>query len=268
MTMVAKSCLLPEEDPELRRWLMAAALVTAAHGGLVLWLMNKHDANLRPATGGDYDRACACGRRASNGDAPRNHAGTANDTDRPRRSRTPQAVAVPELPAPNRGGFDDPAEAKTEAEKNRAGNAEARGETDARAARAAHQRARTATASKSRSLAGLERDGGRRFPQRVVGGHGLEPALPRGGAGPEKAQSPRPHDWPQRPRHVGAYRQQLRIRRPRPSRPRDGAERQRTAVAAGDGIKRQSHRAGQVQHKIEGERQDKRAKTLYGRVRL
>ncbi|HXN89518.1 MAG TPA: energy transducer TonB [Methylocella sp.] len=46
MTMAAKSFLLREEDPELRRWLMAAAFVTAAHGGLVLWLMNKHDANL------------------------------------------------------------------------------------------------------------------------------------------------------------------------------------------------------------------------------
>jgi protein TonB len=45
MTTAAKS-LLPQEDPELRRWLMAAAFVAAAHGGLVLWLMNKHDANL------------------------------------------------------------------------------------------------------------------------------------------------------------------------------------------------------------------------------
>jgi protein TonB len=49
MTAPAKSFLLPDEDPELRRWLMAAAFVTAAHGGLVLWLMNKHDANLAGA---------------------------------------------------------------------------------------------------------------------------------------------------------------------------------------------------------------------------
>jgi len=46
MTMAAKSFLLPEEDPELRRWLLAAALVAAAHGALALWLMNKHDVNL------------------------------------------------------------------------------------------------------------------------------------------------------------------------------------------------------------------------------
>jgi protein TonB len=49
MTMVAKSFLLPEEDPELRRWLIAAAFAAAAHGGLVLWLMNKQDANLAGA---------------------------------------------------------------------------------------------------------------------------------------------------------------------------------------------------------------------------
>ncbi|MDQ6702564.1 MAG: TonB family protein [Pseudomonadota bacterium] len=46
MTTAAKSFLLPEEHPELRRWFMAAAFVTAAHGGIALWLMNKHDVNL------------------------------------------------------------------------------------------------------------------------------------------------------------------------------------------------------------------------------
>ena len=49
MTAAAQSFLLPEEDPELRRWFMAAAFVAAAHGGLGLWLMNKHDANLTGA---------------------------------------------------------------------------------------------------------------------------------------------------------------------------------------------------------------------------
>ena len=49
MTMAAKSFLPPEEDFELRRWFMAAAFVAAAHGGLVLWLMNKHDLNLAGA---------------------------------------------------------------------------------------------------------------------------------------------------------------------------------------------------------------------------
>jgi hypothetical protein len=42
----------------------------------------------------------------------------------------------------------------------------------------------------------------------------------------------------------------FRIIHARPCRARNGAERQRAAVAAGDGIKRQSHRAGEVQHKI------------------
>ena len=46
MTTAAKSFLLPEEDPELRRWLMAAAFVAAAHGALALWLMNKRDVSV------------------------------------------------------------------------------------------------------------------------------------------------------------------------------------------------------------------------------
>src|SRR5256885_8838654 len=49
MTTAVKSFLLPEVDPELRRWLIAAAFVAAAHGGLGLWLMNKHDTNLAGA---------------------------------------------------------------------------------------------------------------------------------------------------------------------------------------------------------------------------
>jgi periplasmic protein TonB len=46
MTMVAKSVLLSDEDPELRRWLIAAAFVAATHGALALWLVNKHDVSL------------------------------------------------------------------------------------------------------------------------------------------------------------------------------------------------------------------------------
>jgi protein TonB len=49
VTMAAKSFLLPEEDFEPRRWIMAAAFVAAAHGALALWLMNKHDLNLAGA---------------------------------------------------------------------------------------------------------------------------------------------------------------------------------------------------------------------------
>jgi hypothetical protein len=39
MTALAKSFLLPEEDQELRRWLICAAIVIAAHAALILWLM-------------------------------------------------------------------------------------------------------------------------------------------------------------------------------------------------------------------------------------
>jgi protein TonB len=43
MTAAAKSFLLPEEGPELRRWLISAAIVAAVHGSLILWLMHKRD---------------------------------------------------------------------------------------------------------------------------------------------------------------------------------------------------------------------------------
>lgn len=49
MTTAAKSFLLSEEDPELRQWLIAAAFVTAAHGALALWLINKPNVNLAGA---------------------------------------------------------------------------------------------------------------------------------------------------------------------------------------------------------------------------
>ncbi|HWX13973.1 MAG TPA: TonB family protein [Methylocella sp.] len=43
MTAAAKSLLPPEESPELRRWLISAAIVIALHGSLLLWLMHKRD---------------------------------------------------------------------------------------------------------------------------------------------------------------------------------------------------------------------------------
>jgi periplasmic protein TonB len=49
MTAAAKTILAAEDNLAPRRWLMAAAFAAAAHGGLVLWLMNKHDAHLAGA---------------------------------------------------------------------------------------------------------------------------------------------------------------------------------------------------------------------------
>jgi periplasmic protein TonB len=45
VTAAAKSFLLPEQDPELRRWLIRAAVVTAFHAALILWLMHRRDVN-------------------------------------------------------------------------------------------------------------------------------------------------------------------------------------------------------------------------------
>jgi protein TonB len=43
MTAAAKSFLLPEEDQELRRWLICAAIVIAVHAALIFWLMHRRD---------------------------------------------------------------------------------------------------------------------------------------------------------------------------------------------------------------------------------
>jgi periplasmic protein TonB len=43
MTAASKSFLLPEQDQELRRWLICAAIVIAVHAALIFWLMHKRD---------------------------------------------------------------------------------------------------------------------------------------------------------------------------------------------------------------------------------
>lgn len=49
MTAVAKSHLLLKEDPDLRRWLIAAAAVVAVHAALIFWILHERDANLAGA---------------------------------------------------------------------------------------------------------------------------------------------------------------------------------------------------------------------------
>jgi protein TonB len=102
MTMAAKSFLLPDEDPERRRWFMAAAFVTAAHGGLVLWLMNKHDANLAGAPPAAIMIELAPVDVAPpTQTAPETTPGPQMTQAGPEAGEPPQAMAVPELtPAP------------------------------------------------------------------------------------------------------------------------------------------------------------------------
>ncbi|MDQ6869937.1 MAG: energy transducer TonB [Pseudomonadota bacterium] len=89
MTMAAKSFLLPEEDPELRRWLLAAAFVAAAHGALALWLMNKHDANLAGTPPAAIMIELA---------PPEVTPGPQMSQAEPEEVEPPQTMAVPELP--------------------------------------------------------------------------------------------------------------------------------------------------------------------------
>lgn len=91
MTTAAKSFLLPEEDPELRRWLMAASFVAAAHGAFALWLMNKHDVNFAGTP-----PAAIMIELARLEVAPGPHMTQAE----PEEADRPQPMAVPELPPP------------------------------------------------------------------------------------------------------------------------------------------------------------------------
>lgn len=43
MTATTKYWLLPEKDPELRRWLFCGAIILCLHAALLLWLMHRHD---------------------------------------------------------------------------------------------------------------------------------------------------------------------------------------------------------------------------------
>jgi periplasmic protein TonB len=99
MTTVVKSVLLPDEDRELRRWLMAAAFVAAAHGGLVLWLMNKHDANLTGAPPAAIMIELAPVDVAPPAETPpETTPGPQMRQADPEEIEPPQAIPVPELP--------------------------------------------------------------------------------------------------------------------------------------------------------------------------
>jgi protein TonB len=99
MTMVAKSFLLPEEDPELRRWLMAAASVAAAHGALALWLMNKHDVNFAGTPPAAIMIELAPVDVAPPAETPPDVTPGPQVTQAdPEEAEPPQTMAVPELP--------------------------------------------------------------------------------------------------------------------------------------------------------------------------
>jgi periplasmic protein TonB len=99
MTTAVKSFLLPEEDPDLRRWLMAAAFVAAAHGALALWLMNKHDVNLAGAPPAAIMIELAPVDVAPPAETlPEAIPGPQMTQADPEETEQPQAMAVPELP--------------------------------------------------------------------------------------------------------------------------------------------------------------------------
>jgi periplasmic protein TonB len=99
MTAAIKTILPAEEDLAPQRWLMAAAIAAAAHGGLVLWLMNKPDANLAGAPPAAIVIELAPVDVASPAETPpKITPGPQMTQADPEEVEPPQTIAVPELP--------------------------------------------------------------------------------------------------------------------------------------------------------------------------
>jgi periplasmic protein TonB len=99
MTAAAKSFLLPKEDPELRRWLVCAAIVIAFHAGLILWLAHKGDLTTAGAPLAVVMIDLPAMDVAPASEVPPDAVEGPKMTEaQPEPVETPEAMAVPELP--------------------------------------------------------------------------------------------------------------------------------------------------------------------------
>jgi protein TonB len=99
MTAAAKSLLPPEESPELRRWLISAAIVIAFHGSLLLWLMHKRDITTAGAPPAVVMIDLPAMDVAPASEVPPDAVeGPKMTKAQPQEVETPEAMAVPELP--------------------------------------------------------------------------------------------------------------------------------------------------------------------------
>jgi periplasmic protein TonB len=99
MTSAAKSLLVPEEGPELRRWLVSAAIVIAFHAGLILWLMRKRDITAAGAPPAVVMIDLPAMEVAPASEVPPEAVEGPKMTEaQPEAVETPEALAIPELP--------------------------------------------------------------------------------------------------------------------------------------------------------------------------
>ena len=99
MMAPAKSFLLLEEGPELRRWLVCAAIVIAFHAGLILWLAHKRDLSAAGAPPAVVMIDLPAMDVAPASEVPPDAVEGPKMTEaQPEMVKRPEAMAVPELP--------------------------------------------------------------------------------------------------------------------------------------------------------------------------
>jgi periplasmic protein TonB len=99
MTASTTSLLIPQKDPELRRWFFCGAIILCVHAALLLWLMHRHDiiALGAPPAAVLIDLPAMDVAPASEV-PPEAVEGPQMTEAQPEEVETPQAQAIPELP--------------------------------------------------------------------------------------------------------------------------------------------------------------------------
>jgi protein TonB len=99
MKPTVKSFLLPEKDPEFRRWLFCGGMVLCLHAALVLWLMRQHDISPAGAPPAAVLIDLPAMDVAPASEVPPEAVEGPQMTEaQPEEVETPQAQAIPELP--------------------------------------------------------------------------------------------------------------------------------------------------------------------------
>jgi hypothetical protein len=132
MTAVAKSFLLPEEDLEVWRWLVCAAVVIALHAGLILWLMHRRDIDAAGAPPAMVMIDLPAMDVTPPSEVPPDAVeGPTMNEAQPEVVETPEAMAVPELPPAQKPAAVLMPPGKAESETEEKGKCEACREANA-----------------------------------------------------------------------------------------------------------------------------------------
>ena len=214
---VAKTVLPADEEPWLRRWMFAAATVVLVHAAIVFWLLYIRELQSAGAPPEAIMIELAPLDVAPPAQTiPDVTPGPQMTEAEPEDAEQPQTIPVPELPPVPKPNvvLMAPPKPKPKPKKFVKEVPKPVVKPDARAASAAHERAAPrGGCAPGGILAGVKRGGGFRLAQLLGCGLKLEQTLSGSGAGKRRTRhgSARPHDWPQRPCHIGACYREFRV---------------------------------------------------------